>query len=532
MLTCSVKEVFRNPEKYIDRPVKIAGWTRTVRSSKSFGFIELNDGSFFRSLQVVFEEGVIDNFDEVSRMPSGSSIEAFGEIVKSPGARQLFELKAYKIIINGISSPDYPLQKKRHSFEFLRTIPHLRARTNTFSAVFRVRSILSHAIHSFFQERGFVYVHTPIITSNDAEGAGEMFRVTTLDLLNLPRDSKGNIDFSKDFFGRETNLTVSGQLAVESYCMAFGKVYTFGPTFRAENSNTARHSSEFWMIEPEIAFADIRDNMELAEDLIKYVIDRLLESAPEEMQFFNTHIDNSLFGRLDNVLNSSFEVISYTEAVELLKKENHGFQFPADWGNDLQTEHERFLTEKVFKKPVFVIDYPKDIKAFYMRVNDDETKLGIYVRELGFTGYEMESRLRREYNIQIELSDLYNILAIVSIGDRKEDLEALINALKDISQKSTKIGFPDAVPFLENPKMIVSPRDAFYSPKKSIPLEEAEGEIAGEMIMAYPPGIPVICMGERITRDVIDYIKVLKEQKCELQGTADPYIENVRVLGV
>jgi len=371
MLTCSVKEIFRNPEKYMDKPVKVAGWIRTVRSSKSFGFIELNDGSFFSSLQVVFEEGVIDNFDEVSRMPSGSSIEVFGEIVESPGAKQPFELKAREITINGISSPDYPLQKKRHSFEFLRTIPHLRARTNTFSAVFRVRSILSHLIHSFFQERGFVYVHTPIITSSDAEGAGEMFRVTTLDLLNLPRDSEGNIDFTKDFFGRETNLTVSGQLAVESYCMAFGKVYTFGPTFRAENSNTARHAAEFWMVEPEIAFADLKDNMKLAEDLMKYIIGRLMESAPEEMQFFNAHIDNTLFGRLDNVLNSSFEVISYTEAVELLKKENHNFQFPAVWGGDLQTEHERYLTEKVFKKPVFVIDYPKDIKAFYMRLNDD-----------------------------------------------------------------------------------------------------------------------------------------------------------------
>lgn len=367
----SVKQIFRQPQDYYGRKVKVSGWVRTIRDSKTFGFIEVNDGSFFKNLQVVFEEGRLDNFKEVAKLNVGSSISVEGELVETPNAKQPFEIKADKVEILGHCPPDYPIQKKRHSFEFLRTVAHLRPRTNTFSAVFRVRSLAAYAIHKFFQERGFVYVHTPIITGSDCEGAGEMFRVTTLDLDNPPRDAKGNIDFTKDFFGRETNLTVSGQLEGEAYCMAFRKIYTFGPTFRAENSNTARHAAEFWMIEPEIAFAELRDDMELAEDMVKYLINYVLENAPEEMAFFNNFIDNTLFDKLNNIVNSEFGHVTYTEAIELLKKANGSFEYPVEWGKDLQTEHERYLTEKVFKKPVFVTDYPKDIKAFYMRLNDD-----------------------------------------------------------------------------------------------------------------------------------------------------------------
>lgn len=366
-----VKDIYRDTANYLNQEIEVAGWVRTVRASKAFGFIELNDGSFFKNLQVVFEEN-LQNFAEISKITTGSSLIIKGMLVESPGAKQPFELKAQSIEVEGACSPDYPLQKKRHSFEYLRTIAHLRPRTNTFSAVFRVRSILAYAIHKFFQEKGFVYVHTPIITGSDAEGAGEMFRVTTLDLEALPRTEEGKIDFSKDFFGKETNLTVSGQLNVETYCMAFRNVYTFGPTFRAENSNTARHAAEFWMIEPEIAFADLQDNMQLAEEMMKYIINYVLEHAPEEMAFFNEFVDKTLLDRLDNIVNSEFGRITYTEAVEILTKEKDRFEFPVQWGNDLQTEHERYLTEQVFKKPIFVINYPKDIKAFYMRLNDDQ----------------------------------------------------------------------------------------------------------------------------------------------------------------
>lgn len=365
-----IKEIFRNPEASIGQKIKISGWIRTLRSSKNFGFIEVNDGSFFKNLQVVFEDK-LENFEDICKYSIASSIEVEGTLTESPGAKQPFELKADKITLVGFSEVDFPLQKKRHSFEFLRTIAHLRPRTNTFNAVFRVRSILAYAVHKFFQDRDFVYVHTPIITGSDAEGAGEMFRVTTFELNNAPLNEKGEIDFSKDFFSKETNLTVSGQLEVETHCMAFRKVYTFGPTFRAENSNTARHASEFWMIEPEIAFADLKDDMDLAEEMTRYIFSYVMEKAPEEMEFFNTWIDKGLFQRLDNVINSNFERITYTEAVELLKKSNHKFEFPAEWGKDLQTEHERYITEKVFQKPVFVTDYPKEIKAFYMRQNDD-----------------------------------------------------------------------------------------------------------------------------------------------------------------
>lgn len=366
-----IKNLYRNSEEYIRKRIKVSGWVKTERTSKAFGFIELNDGSFFKNLQIVFEEN-LENFAEVSKLSVGSAISAEGMLVESPGAKQPFELKAEKIEIEGLSTQDYPLQKKRHSLEFLRTIAHLRPRTNTFSAVFRVRSLVAYAIHKFFQEQGFIYVHTPIITGSDAEGAGEMFQLTTLDLNNLPRNDKGEIDFTKDFFGKESNLTVSGQLNAETFCMAFRNVYTFGPTFRAENSNTARHAAEFWMIEPEIAFADLQDNMELAEAMVKYIINYVLENAPEEMEFFDKFIDNTLLDRLNNIVNSDFGVITYTEAVEKLIASGVEFEYPVKWGIDLQTEHERYITEKIFKKPVFVINYPKEIKAFYMRLNDDQ----------------------------------------------------------------------------------------------------------------------------------------------------------------
>jgi len=371
MKTTLVKKLYRETEEYLNKDIVVAGWVRTLRDSKVFGFIELNDGSFFKNLQIVFEEQNIDNFKEVVKLPVGSAIIAYGKLVETPGAKQPFELKASKIEIEGLSTSEYPLQKKRHSFEYLRTIAHLRPRTNAFSAVFRIRSLASYAIHKFFQERGFVYVHTPIITGSDAEGAGQMFRVTTLDMNNLPLTEDGKVDFSKDFFDKETNLTVSGQLEGETYCMAFRNIYTLGPTFRAENSNTARHAAEFWMIEPEIAFADLNDDMELAEDMLKYIINYCMENAPEEMEFFNNFIDKGLFDRLNNIVNSDFAHVTYTEAIDILSKATVKLDYPVKWGVDLQTEHERYLTEQVFKKPVFVTDYPKEIKAFYMRLNDD-----------------------------------------------------------------------------------------------------------------------------------------------------------------
>lgn len=371
MTSILIKSLFRKKEEFLDNKISVSGWIRTIRDSKTFGFIELNDGSFFKNLQIVFEENIVSNFLEVTKLQVGSSITVEGQLIATPQAKQPFELKADNIIIEGYSTQDYPLQKKKHTFEFLRTIAHLRPRTNTFSAVFRVRSVASFAIHKFFQEKGFIYVNSPIITTSDCEGAGEMFRVTTLDMNKLPRDDKNNIDFSKDFFGKETSLTVSGQLAGEAYALAFRNIYTFGPTFRAENSNTARHAAEFWMIEPEIAFADLKDDMDLAEEMIKYIINFVLESCPEEMEFFNNFIDKELLNRLQNIVNSDFERITYTKAVELLKKEENNFEYPVNWGTDLQTEHERYITEKIFKKPVFVTDYPKEIKAFYMRMNDD-----------------------------------------------------------------------------------------------------------------------------------------------------------------
>lgn len=366
-----VKQLFRDYSAFINQKIQVSGWIRTIRDSKSFAFIELNDGTFFRNLQVVLDD-TLPNFTEVIKLSISSAITVEGTLVESPGTKQPFELKAEQITIEGLSANDYPLQKKRHSFEYLRTIAHLRPRTNTFSAVFRVRSLAAYAIHKFFQERGFVYVHTPIITGSDCEGAGEMFQVTTLDLSKIQCDANGNVDFSEDFFGRQVNLTVSGQLAVETYASAFRKVYTFGPTFRAENSNTPRHAAEFWMIEPEMAFADLNDNMQLAEAMVKYLINYCLENAPEEMEFFNNFVDKELFTRLQNVVNSDFDRITYTEAIEILAKADQKFQYPVKWGCDLQTEHERYLTEQVFKKPVFVTNYLKEIKAFYMRLNDDQ----------------------------------------------------------------------------------------------------------------------------------------------------------------
>ena len=365
-----IKELFRNSEKYYSQEIKVTGWIKTVRDSKTFGFIEINDGSFFKNLQIVFEDN-LPNFQEICKLTISSSIEVTGIFTKTENAKQAFELKATSVKLVALSDSEYPLQKKRHSFEYLRTIAHLRPRTNTFNAVFRVRSVLSYAIHKFFQERNFVYVHAPLITGSDCEGAGEMFNVNSFDLNNLPLTEEKNVDFSKDFFGKPAHLTVSGQLNVETYAFAFRNVYTFGPTFRAENSNTVKHAAEFWMIEPEICFADLKDDMDLAEDMLKFVIQYVLDNCPEEMQFFNQFVDNTLLERLNNVLNSEFGRISYTDAVKELEKHNDEFEFKVSWGCDLQTEHERYLSEKIFKKPVFVTDYPAEIKAFYMKQNPD-----------------------------------------------------------------------------------------------------------------------------------------------------------------
>ncbi len=370
MKRTTIKELFRtNPSE--GQRIKVAGWIRSIRSNDRFGFVSINDGSFFEGLQIVGEREKLANYDEIISQNVGAAMWFEGEIRLTPDSRQPFELNASSAEVEGVSAPDYPLQKKRHSNEYLRTIAHLRPRTNLFSAVFRVRSVLAYAIHRFFNERGFVYVHTPIITASDCEGAGEMFRVTTLPADNPPRTKDGAVDFSEDFFGKAANLTVSGQLNGETHACALGSIYTFGPTFRAENSNTPRHGAEFWMVEPEIAFADLDDDAALAEDMLKYIIRYVLENAPEEMEFFNKFVDQGLLERLNAVINSDFARVTYTEAVELLEKSGEKFDYPVSWGIDLQTEHERYLTEKIFKRPVFVTDYPKEIKAFYMRLNDD-----------------------------------------------------------------------------------------------------------------------------------------------------------------
>lgn len=366
-----ISSLYSNAQSYSGKIVTVAGWVRSIRASNAFGFIELNDGSCFNGLQVVFEESSIENYREISKQNVGCALCVIGILVLTPDSKQPFELKAEKIVIEGVSTPDFPLQKKKHGLEFLRSIAHLRPRTNTFSAVFRVRSAAAFAIHKFFFERGFVYVQTPIITSSDCEGAGEMFHVTTLDIDKPPRNDSGEVDYRQDFFGKRANLTVSGQLNAECFAMAFSNVYTFGPTFRAEKSNTARHAAEFWMMEPEIAFADLNDDMRLAQDMIKYVVSFVMEQCPDDIEFFNKFIDNTLTGRLNNLVSSEFAHVTYTEAIKLLTDSGRSFEYPVSWGMDLQTEHERYITENIFGRPVFVTDYPRDIKAFYMRLNDD-----------------------------------------------------------------------------------------------------------------------------------------------------------------
>jgi len=366
-----IKEIFRNQKDYVGKEISVCGWIRQIRDSKKLGFIELNDGSFFKCIQVIFEEDKISNFKDVAKLSISSSISVKGDLVETPDGKQLFEIHAKEIEILGASDLDYPIQNKRHTFEYLRTVAHLRPRTNTFMAVFRVRSLVAYAIHKFFQEQGFVYVHTPLITGSDCEGAGEMFRVTTLDLDNVPKTEQGEVDYTQDFFGKSVNLTVSGQLNGEMFATAFGNIYTFGPTFRAENSNTPRHAAEFWMIEPEMAFADLSDNMDVAEAMVKYIIKFVMENAPEEMKFFNKFIEPGLIDRLENVVNNKFERITYTKAIELLTPYKDQFKYPVEWEAGLQTEHERFITEKIYKKPVFVTDYPAGVKAFYMKQNPD-----------------------------------------------------------------------------------------------------------------------------------------------------------------
>lgn len=370
MKSLSLRDLFKTKNQLFGQEVTVCGWVKNNRPSKVFGFIVLSDGTYFEPVQIVYDDK-LDNFSELSKANVGTALIVSGTLIETPDSKQPFEIHATSVEIEGASTPDYPLQKKRHSFEYLRTISHLRPRTNTFQAVFRVRSLAAYAIHKFFQERDFVYVHTPLITGSDCEGAGEMFQVTTLDLNNVPKNEDGKVDFSADFFGKPTNLTVSGQLNGETYAMAFRNIYTFGPTFRAEKSNTVKHAAEFWMIEPEIAFADLEDDMNLAESMIKYIINYVMENAPEEMKFFNQFVDNGLIERLGNVANSDFGRITYTDAIKILEEHNSEFEFPVHWGSDLQTEHERFLTEQIFKRPVFVTDYPKDIKAFYMKLNPD-----------------------------------------------------------------------------------------------------------------------------------------------------------------
>ncbi len=438
-----IKSLYRGMEEYGGKEVSVSGWVRTIRASNNFGFIELNDGSFFKSIQVVIEADKLPNYTEIAKLNVGAAITVNGVLELTPEAKQPMEIKAAEVIVEGASTPDYPLQKKRHSFEYLRTIAHLRPRTNTFSAVFRVRSIIAYAIHKFFQEKGFVYVHTPIITGSDCEGAGEMFRVTTLDPDNLPLTEDGKVDYKKDFFGKSTNLTVSGQLNVETYCMAFRNVYTFGPTFRAENSNTTRHAAEFWMIEPEIAFADLSDDMDLAEEMLKYIINYCLENAPEEMAFFNQFIDKGLLDRLNNVVSNEFARVTYTEAVEILSKNNDNFEYKVEWGSDLQTEHERYLTETVFKRPVMVTDYPKEIKAFYMKLNDDKkTVAAVDVLVPGIGEIIGGSQREENYDVLIERMN--------ELGLAKEDYEWYLDMRKYGTNKHAGfgLGFERAVMYI------------------------------------------------------------------------------------
>ncbi len=458
MDTVFVKQIFEKPDLYMDKVVSLSGWIRTIRDSKKFGFIELNDGTFLKNLQIVIDES-LDNFGDVVKLTISSAITVQGVLVESPGAKQPFEIQARKIIIEGAAAPDYPLQKKRHTFEYLRTIAHLRPRTNTFSAVFRIRSLAAFAAHKFFQERGFVHVHTPIITSSDCEGAGEMFRVTTLDYANLKPTADGQVDYTQDFFGKETGLTVSGQLAAETYALAYRNVYTFGPTFRAEHSNTPRHAAEFWMLEPEMAFADLEHNMNVAEAMLKYIIDYCMEKAPEEMEFFNSFIDKTLIQRLQNILDSDFKKISYTEAIKILEESQQDFQYPVFWGCDLQTEHERFITEEIFKQPVFVTDYPKDIKAFYMRLNEDGktvAAMDLLVPGVGeiIGGSQREERydylVKRMEEMGLDLEEYWWYLETRKYGTNKHagfglGFERAIMYLTGLSNIRDVISFPRTV---------------------------------------------------------------------------------------
>lgn len=450
-----IKSLYRETEKYSGKEVFLQGWVKTVRASKNFGFIEINDGSFFKNTQVVIEDN-LPNFSELTKLPISASISVKGILVLTPESKQPFEIKASEVVLEGKSATDYPLQKKRHTVEYLRTIAHLRPRSNLFSAVFRVRSLAAFAIHKFFNEKNFVYVHTPIITASDCEGAGEMFRVTTLDLKDVPKDDNGNVDYTKDFFGKETSLTVSGQLSAETYALSFRNVYTFGPTFRAENSNTGRHAAEFWMIEPEIAFAGLEEDMELAEEMVKYVINYVMENAPEEMEFFNKFVDKGLFERLQNVVNSDFARVTYTEAVDILEKSGMEFKYPVDWGCDLQTEHERYLTEKVFNKPVFVTDYPKEIKAFYMRMNEDNKTVAavdLLVPGVGeiIGGSQREERLdvleKRMEELGLKKEDYWWYLELRKYGETKHagfglGFERIIMYITGVSNIRDVIPYP------------------------------------------------------------------------------------------
>lgn len=458
MKATDVRDLFKSPEKYSDKEVMVEGWIRTIRDSKNFGFIELNDGTFMKNVQVVFENN-LSNFDEVKKYPTGSAITVKGNLLLTPEAKQLFEIKATEIKMEAESESSYPLQKKRHSLEYLRTIAHLRPRTNTFAAVFRVRSLAAYAIHKFFNERGFIYAHPPIITASDAEGAGEMFRVTALDLDNIEK-LDGKTDYTKDFFGKSANLTVSGQLEAEIFALAFKNVYTFGPTFRAENSNTSRHAAEFWMIEPEIAFADLNDNMQLAEDMVKYVISYVMENAKEEMEFFNSFVEKGLFDKLNNVIDSEFGKIDYTDAIEILKKNNDNFDYPVQWGTDIQTEHERYLSEKIFGKPVFVTNYPKEIKAFYMRMNEDNktvAAMDLLVPGIGelIGGSQREERLdmleKRMDEMGIEKEGMWWYMELRKYGGVKHagyglGFERLIMYLTGMGN------IRDVIPFPRTPK--------------------------------------------------------------------------------
>ena len=453
-----IKQIFRTPEQFLEQELEVAGWVRNIRVSKKFGFIELNDGSFFQNLQIVFEED-LGNFEEIAKLGVGTAVIVQGRLTASPGSGQAFELKAMEIAVEGSCPSDYPLQKKRHSFEYLRTIAHLRPRTNTFSAVFRLRSVLAYAIHQYFQERGFVYVNTPIITASDCEGAGEMFQLTTLNLQQVPFDEAGNVDYSQDFFGKGVNLTVSGQLNAETFAMAFRNVYTFGPTFRAENSNTARHAAEFWMLEPEIAFADLAQDMALAEDLMKYLIRAALEQLPEEMAFFNQYVDKGLLERLEHILHSDFACVTYTEAIAILEKADAAFTYPVSWGIDLQTEHERYLTEQYFQKPVFVTDYPKEIKAFYMRINDDGktvAAMDLLVPGIGeiIGGSQREERLdvleQRMEELQLKKEDYWWYLDLRKYGGTRHagfglGFERLVMYLSGMANIRDVVAFPRVV---------------------------------------------------------------------------------------